>query len=72
MSKEIVDGIAESLVGHPFHLKRKKSKDYFKANHNNVYCFFITMFRLAVPTFFSFTDVTPFTARVNDVSVLRL
>ena len=29
-----------------------------KLIHNNVYCFFITIFRLAIPTFFRFTAVT--------------
>ena len=34
------------------------AKDYCKADHSNVYCFFITTFPLAIPAFFSFTDVT--------------
>ena len=34
------------------------AKDYCKADHGNVYCFFITTFPLAIPVFFSFTDVT--------------
>ena len=38
-------------------LKNEKSKDY---GHNNVYCFFITIFRLAIPAFFKLTDVTKF------------
>ena len=29
-----------------------------KLIHNNKYCFFITIFRLAIPAFFRFTDVT--------------
>ena len=40
--------------------KKEKSKEYCKADHNNVYCFFIIIFRLAVPAFFRFTDVTEF------------
>ena len=38
--------------------KNEKSKDYCKADQNNMYCFFITIFRLAIPAFFRFTDVT--------------
>ena len=37
--------------------KNDKSRDYSKADHNNIYCFFITIFWLAIPAFFSFTDV---------------
>ena len=40
--------------------KREKSKDYRKADQNNVYCFFITIFRVVIPAFFRFTDVTEF------------
>ena len=29
--------------------KNEKSKDYCKADQNNVYCSFITIFRLAIP-----------------------
>ena len=38
--------------------KNEKSKEYCKADQNNVYCFLITIFRLAIPAFFRFTDVT--------------
>ena len=38
--------------------KNEKSKDYCKADQNNMYCFFITIFRLAIPAFFRFADVT--------------
>jgi len=38
--------------------KKEKSKDYYKADQDNVYCFFITIFRLAIPAFFRFIDVT--------------
>ena len=40
--------------------KNEKSKDYCKADHNNVYCFLGTIFRLGMPTepFFRFTEVT--------------
>ena len=40
--------------------KNEKSKDYCKADQNNVYCFFMIIFRLATPAFFKFTDVTEF------------
>ena len=30
--------------------KNEKSKDYCKADHNNVYCFLRTIFRLGMPT----------------------
>ena len=30
-------------------IKNKKSKDYCKADPKNVYCFFITIFRLVIP-----------------------
>ena len=36
--------------------KNEKSKDYCKADYNNVYCFFITIF--SIPAFFRFPDVT--------------
>ena len=36
--------------------KHEKSKDHCKADHNNSYCFFITIFWLAIPAFFRFTD----------------
>ena len=38
--------------------KNEKSEDYRKADHNSVYFFFITIFRLAIPAFFRFTDAT--------------
>ena len=37
--------------------KNEKSKDYCKADQNNVYCFFIAIFRLAILAFFRLTDV---------------
>ena len=37
--------------------KNQKSKDYCKAGQNNVYCFFIAIFRLAILAFFRLTDV---------------
>ena len=40
--------------------KKEKSKDYRKADQDNVYCFFITISRLAIPAFFRLTDVTEF------------
>ena len=40
--------------------KNEKSKDYCKANHNNVYSFLITIFRMAIPVLSRFTDVTEF------------
>ena len=36
----------------------KAPKTTAKLIHNNVYCFLITIFRLAIPAFFRFTDVT--------------
>ena len=36
----------------------EKSKDYCKADLKQRVLFFITIFRLAIPAFFSFTDVT--------------
>ena len=36
----------------------EKSKDYCKTDQNNMYCFFITIFRLAITAFFRFADVT--------------
>ena len=38
--------------------KNKKSKDYCKADLKPRTLFFITIFRLAIPAFFIFTDVT--------------
>ena len=40
--------------------KTEKSKEYCQADHNNVYCGFINIFRLAIPAFFTFTDFTEF------------
>ena len=37
--------------------KNEKSKDYCKADSRQRVLFFITIFRLAIPTFFRFTDV---------------
>ena len=39
-------------------LRTRSPKSTAKLVQNNVYCFFITIFRLAVPAFFRFTDVT--------------
>ena len=39
-------------------LKNKKSKDYCKADLKQRILFFITIFRLAIPAFFRFTEVT--------------
>ena len=38
--------------------KNEKSKDYCKADLKERVLFFITIFRLAIPAFFRFTDVT--------------
>ena len=38
--------------------KNEKSKDYYKADLKQSVLFFITIFRLAIPAFFRFTDVT--------------
>ena len=40
--------------------KTKSLKTTAKLIQNNVYCLFITIFRLAIPAFFRFTDVTEF------------
>ena len=37
--------------------KNEKSKDYCKADLKQRVLFFITIFRLAIPAFFRFTDV---------------
>ena len=44
----------------PVHISTKndKSKDYCKADLKQRVLFFITIFRLAIPAFFRFTDVT--------------
>ena len=42
--------------------KHKKSKDYCKADLKQRILFFITIFRLAIPAFFRFTDVTEYNA----------
>ena len=41
-------------------LRTRSPKTTAKLIQNNVYCFFITLFRLAIPAFFRFTDVTEF------------
>ena len=38
--------------------KTRSPRTTVKVIQNNVYCFFITIFRLAIPAFFRFTDVT--------------
>ena len=38
--------------------RTRSPKTTAKLIQNNVYCFFITIFRLAIPAFFRFTDVT--------------
>ena len=39
-------------------IKNEKSKDYCKADLKQRVLLFITIFRLAIPAFFRFTDVT--------------
>ena len=39
-------------------IKNEKSKDYCKADLKQRVLFFITIFRLAIPAFFRFIDVT--------------
>ena len=34
------------------------AKNYCKADYNNLHCFSVTIFRLAIPAFFRFTEVT--------------
>ena len=43
------------------------AKDYCKADHSTVYCFFITILRLTITAFFRFTDVTKETVRSSDI-----
>ena len=43
------------------------AKDYCKADHSNVYCFFITILRLTITAFFRFTDVTKEIVRSSDI-----
>ena len=43
------------------------AKDYYKADHSNVYCFFITILRLTITAFFRFTDVTKEIVRSSDI-----
>ena len=38
--------------------KNEKSEDYSKADFKQRVLFFVTIFRLAIPAFFRFTDVT--------------
>ena len=49
--------------------KTRSPKTTAKLIHNNVHCFFITIFRLAIPAFFRFTDVTEF---VIGITILYL
>ena len=37
--------------------EKVSTKTTAKLIHNNMYCFFITIFRLAIPAFFRFADV---------------
>ena len=51
----------EKTLLHDFLLswtKNEKSKDYCKADLKQRVSFFIAIFRLAIPPFFRFTDVT--------------
>ena len=41
--------------------KNEKSKDFCKADLKQRVLFFTTIFRLAIPAFFRFTDVTDYT-----------
>ena len=36
--------------------KNENSRDYCKADHKSVYCFLITVFRLAIPAVFRFIE----------------
>ena len=47
--------------------KTRSPKTTAKLIQNNVYCFFITIFRLAKPAFFRFTDVTDVTSMLADL-----
>ena len=52
-----VDARSHVHVPH-WRTKNEKSKDYCKADLRQRVLFFITIFRLAIPAFFRFTDVT--------------
>ena len=43
---------------HRLEPRTRSPKTVAKLIQNNAYCFFITIFRLAIPVFFRFTDVT--------------
>ena len=47
-----------ALATFAWNQKTRSPKTTAKLIQNNVYCFFITIFRLAIPAFFTFTDVT--------------
>ena len=52
-------------------IKTRSPKTTAKLIQNNVYCFFITIFRMAIPAFFRFTDITVlllFLFRFTDVT----
>ena len=51
-------------------LKNEKSKDYCKADFKQRVLFFLTIFRLAIPVFFRFTDVTDVKISYNSENTL--
>ena len=50
--------------------KNEKSKDYCKADLKQGVLFFITIFRLAIPAFFRFTDVTELRPRTKTSGIV--
>ena len=56
-----------SFSHEPLRNKNEKSEDYSKADLKQRVLFFITIFRLAIPAFFRFTDVVTHTAWAEQV-----
>ena len=52
------DEVVANSSKKPTQFKNEKSKNYCKADLRQRVLFFITIFRLAIPAFFRFTDVT--------------
>ena len=60
VSRAVLFWMSRNVAWHKKKPKTRSPKTTAKLIHNNVYCFFITIFRLVVPAFFRFTDVTGF------------
>ena len=59
-SSDLLIKVSENSEGRGMSNKNEKSEDYSKADLKQRVLFFITIFRLAIPAFFRFTDVTEF------------